>query len=160
MFTPEVQHWSSDIRRWADQYDLPVPLVATVMQIESCGHPEVRSSAGALGLFQVMPFHFGPKENPLDPETNAARGLNYLSRSLELAGGDFRLALVGYNAGHSAIHREPSGWPAETRRYLRWGIQILDDYQRGRSASPAVQAWLEAGGAALCERAAAYLSAR
>lgn len=153
-FTPEVKHWASDILRWSVQHDLPPELVATVMQIESCGHPSIHSNAGAAGLFQVMPFHFGAGEDPLEPETNAYRGLSYLARSLELAGGDSALALAGYNGGHGQISRAPSLWPAETLRYVRWGVAILRDIRLGNVPSPGVESWLEAGGASLCQRAA------
>ena len=153
-FTPEVQHWAEDILRWSVQYELPPELIATVMQIESCGHPTVHSNAGAAGLFQVMPFHFGAEEDPLDTETNAFRGLNYLARSLELSEGDSALALAGYNGGHGQISRVPSLWPAETLRYVRWGVAILSDIRLGNVPSPGVNSWLEAGGASLCKRAA------
>ncbi len=153
-FTPEVKHWAPDILRWSVQYDLPPELVATVMQIESCGHPSIHSNAGAAGLFQVMPFHFGAEEDPLEPETNAFRGLSYLARSLELAEGDSALALAGYNGGHGQISRAPSLWPAETLRYVRWGVAILRDIRLGNVPSPGVESWLEAGGASLCQRAA------
>lgn len=153
-FTPEVKHWTPDILRWSVQYDLPPELVATVMQIESCGHPSIHSNAGAAGLFQVMPFHFGAEEDPLEPETNAFRGLSYLARSLELAEGDLALALAGYNGGHGQISRAPSLWPAETMRYVRWGAAILRDIRLGNVPSPGIESWLEAGGASLCQRAA------
>jgi hypothetical protein len=153
-FTPEVQHWAPDIFRWSIQYDLPPELVATVMQIESCGHPSIHSNAGAAGLFQVMPFHFGAEEDPLEPETNAFRGLSYLARSLELAEGDSALALAGYNGGHGQISRPPSLWPTETLRYVRWGVAILSDIRLGNVPSPGVNSWLQAGGASLCQRAA------
>ena len=154
VFTPEVQHWAQDILRWSVQYELPPELIATVMQIESCGHPTVHSNAGAAGLFQVMPFHFGAEEDPLDIETNAFRGLNYLARGLELAEGDSALALAGYNGGHGQISRVPSLWPTETLRYVRWGVAILSDIRLGNVPSPGVNSWLEAGGASLCKRAA------
>ncbi|MEE9216807.1 MAG: transglycosylase SLT domain-containing protein [Anaerolineales bacterium] len=154
VFTPEVRHWAPDILRWSVEYGLPPELVATVMQIESCGHPSIHSNAGAAGLFQVMPFHFGSGEDPLEPETNAFRGLSYLARSLELAGGDEALALAGYNGGHGQITRAPTLWPAETLRYVRWGVAILSDIRLGKVPSPGVSSWLEAGGASLCRRAA------
>ena len=153
-FTDEVSFWAPDILRWSLEYELPPALVATVMQIESCGNPSVRSNAGAAGLFQVMPYHFGAGENPLEPETNAFRGLSYLARSLELAEGDVALALAGYNGGHGQISRPPNLWPAETRRYVQWGTEILTDVQQGTLPSPGVNSWLQAGGASLCRRAA------
>jgi soluble lytic murein transglycosylase-like protein len=158
LFTPEVQRWSSEIEAWSAQYDLPAPLVATVMQIESCGDPRARSGAGAQGLFQVMPFHFAADEAALDPETNARRGLGYLARSLELAGGRVDLALAGYNGGHSRISQAAEMWPDETRRYVAWGSAIYADAASGHTDSPALDAWLHAGGARLC-RAASTLDA-
>ncbi len=156
-FTPEVQHWAPEIGRWSAEFGLPADLIATVMQIESCGHPQVESTAGALGLFQVMPFHFGGGEDPLLPEVNASRGLSYLARGFELTGGDLALTLAGYNGGHGMISRPAAGWPAETQRYVRWGTQILSDIQQGSIPSPGLAAWLDAGGASLCRRAAAAL---
>src|SRR5919197_1910450 len=76
IFTKEVQHWGNDIVRWAKTSSMDPNLVATIMQIESCGDPRATSRSGAMGLFQVMPFHFHFGENPYDPETNALRGLN------------------------------------------------------------------------------------
>src|SRR5512138_246457 len=95
IFTKEVQHWGNDIVRWATAASVDPNLAATVMQIESCGDPRATSRSGAMGLFQVMPFHFRFGDNPYNPETNAARGLSYLTRSLAQAGGDPRLALAG-----------------------------------------------------------------
>ena len=149
-----VADWAPDIQRWAASYGLPADLVAVVMTLESCGNPSARSGAGALGLFQVMPFHFQPEEDPLDPEVNARRGLAYLRRSLEIAGGDVGLALAGYNGGHGVIARDPATWPSETVRYVRWGTGILADLSTGRAPSPTLQAWLDAGGGHLCRRAA------
>ncbi len=156
-FTNEVQHWGPDIGRWAAEYGLPADLIATVMQIESCGHPQVESTAGAIGLFQVMPFHFGAGEDPLLPEVNAARGLRYLARAFELAAGELSLTLAGYNGGHGLIGRPPADWPSETQRYVRWGSRILEDIRTGTIPSPGLAAWLDAGGASLCRRAAAVL---
>ncbi|MCX6070118.1 MAG: transglycosylase SLT domain-containing protein [Chloroflexi bacterium] len=156
IFTPEVQRWSPEIQAWAAAYDLPAPLIATVMQIESCGDPQARSGAGAQGLFQVMPFHFAPDEAALEPETNARRGLAYLARALELAGGRVDLALAGYNGGHSRITQPPDLWPDETRRYVAWGSAIYADAAAGKAESPALEAWLQAGGARLCRTASTH----
>jgi soluble lytic murein transglycosylase-like protein len=156
IFTPEVQRWSSEIEAWAAAYDLPAPLIATVMQIESCGDPRAQSSAGAQGLFQVMPFHFASGEAALDPDTNAERGLGYLARGLELAGGRVDLALAGYNGGHSRITQPPDLWSDETRRYVAWGTAIYADAAAGRTESQALESWLQAGGARLCRSALAY----
>jgi soluble lytic murein transglycosylase-like protein len=155
---PEVRAWTPEIVRWAQEYNLEPELVATVMQIESCGSPRAVSRSGARGLFQVMPYHFQGDEDPFDPEVNARRGLSYLAEALRLAGGRADLALAGYNAGHSAIFLPPTAWPEETRRYVYWGSGILDDISTGRLPSPRMQEWAAAGGASLCAEARAAAS--
>ena len=100
-----------------------------------------------------MPFHFAPGEDPLDPDTNALRGLSYLAGSFDLAQGRLDLALAGYNGGHGVISRPPAAWPTETQRYAYWGTGILADIETGAVTSPRLQQWLEAGGASLCRRA-------
>ena len=152
-FTPEVQRWGVQIERWAEDYDLPVELVAIVMQIESCGDPTAVSSAGARGLFQVMPFHFGAGEDWMDSEINASRGMEYLARSFRLSNGEIDLTLAGYNGGHSVIALHPSTWPAETQRYVYWGMGIWGDLASDTIPSPTLNEWLIAGGEHLCRRA-------
>ena len=157
LFTPEVQYWSDSIRSWAAGAGLDPNLVATVMQIESCGNPSARSGAGAMGLFQVMPFHFYGTDAPYDPATNAARGLAYLKRALSAASGDARLALAGYNGGISVIGRGERTWASETQRYAYWGSGIYADASRSAAESGRLQEWLAAGGASLCRKAALRL---
>jgi hypothetical protein len=154
VFTPEVQRWGVQIERWAEIYNLPEELVAIVMQIESCGDPTAVSSAGARGLFQVMPFHFISGEDWMDAETNAARGMDYLAGSYQLAQGSIDLTLAGYNGGHSVIARPPSTWSDETLRYVHWGTGIWQDIFSGSSQSSTLKAWLTAGGETLCRQAA------
>jgi soluble lytic murein transglycosylase-like protein len=123
------------------------------MQIESCGDPRAVSSAGASGLFQVMPFHFRFGENPFNPDTNALRGTNYLFRSLEAARGNARLALAGYNGGIGVISRSESSWAAETHRYVRFGAPIYEDARSGATTSPTLDEWYSKYGAGLCRQA-------
>jgi hypothetical protein len=153
VFRPEVQYWSAAIQVWATAAGLDPNLVATVMQIESCGDPAARSRAGAMGLFQVMPFHFARGDDPYRPDTNAARGLAYLKRSLGAANGDVRLALAGYNGGIGVISRSESSWAAETQRYAYWGSGIYSEAFNGATESLRLQEWIAAGGASLCRQA-------
>jgi soluble lytic murein transglycosylase-like protein len=153
LFTPEIQYWAASLERWAAQNNLDVNLAATVMQIESCGNPAARSSAGAIGLFQVMPFHFYSSDNAYDPDTNAQRGLAYLRRALDAAAGDARLALAGYNGGIGVIGRPEWAWPAETIRYVRWGFPIYTDATQNTSRSDGLDKWLAATGGSLCRMA-------
>ncbi|MGZ9235860.1 MAG: lytic transglycosylase domain-containing protein [Anaerolineales bacterium] len=157
IFTKEIQHWGNDIVRWANAAGVDPNLAATVMQIESCGDPRATSRSGATSLFQVMPFHFKFGENPYDPETNAARGLNYLSRSLQAGSGSARLALAGYNGGIGVIARSEWAWPSETKRYVLYGAPIYEDARNGATASASLTEWYQNYGAGLCRQAAQRL---
>jgi soluble lytic murein transglycosylase-like protein len=153
IFTKEIQYWAKDIVRWAHAASLDPNLAAVVMQIESCGDPRALSRSGAIGLFQVMPFHFHITDHPFNPDTNALRGLNYLSRSLEAGGGNPRLALAGYNGGIGVISRGESRWPSETQRYVRFGAPMYEDARSGAATSNAVQEWYTNYGRSLCRQA-------
>lgn len=139
--------------KWAAENNLDPNLVATVMQIESCGNPIAISSAGAIGLFQVMPYHFIENENPFSPGTNAERGLAYLQRSLEQFNGETGIALAGYNGGIGGASRPQSEWAQETRDYKYWGENIYADAAAGRQSSAVLEEWFAAGGASLCAQA-------
>jgi len=157
IFTREVQHWSRDIIRWANAASVDPNLAAAVMQIESCGDPRATSRSGAMGLFQVMPFHFRFGENPYDPDTNALRGMNYLARSLSTGGGNARLAMAGYNGGIGVISRSEWLWPSETKRYVLYGAPIYEDALSGVTSSAMLTEWYEKYGVSLCRQAAQRL---
>ncbi len=153
LFTKEVRYWSSDIQRWAAEHGVDPNLLATIMQIESCGYATVSSYAGAQGLFQVMPFHFASGEDMLDPDTNAKRGGNFIVECLGYSNGDTGLALACYNGGPSVVSRPFASWAQETQRYYVWGTGIYADAQQNMSTSDILTNWYDAGGGNLCNRA-------
>ena len=153
LFTPEVLKLETQILAWASEYGMDANLVATVMQIESCGNPRALSPVGAMGLFQVMPYHFAKGEDGFAPNMNALRGLSYLQKSLEHFGGDTGLALAGYNGGIQGASHPANEWAEETRNYKYWGENIYADALAGFSNSATLQEWLAAGGASLCAQA-------
>lgn len=153
-FTETVQHWQNDLIRWSEEHQIDPNLMATVMQIESCGHPTVVSSAGAQGLFQVMPFHFDVNEVMTDPNTNAYRGMLFLNECLRWAEGDPGRAMACYNGGPGVLRRSFANWPAETQRYYLWGAAIYNDAYHRRDTSETLSRWLSAGGQGLCNKAA------
>ena len=157
IFTKEVQHWGNDIVRWANAASVDPNLAATIMQIESCGDPRATSRSGAMGLFQVMPFHFHFGENPYDPETNALRGVGYLARALEKGSGNARLAMAGYNGGVGVIVRSEWLWPSETKRYVLYGAPIYEDARNGATSSTMLTEWYQKYGVSLCRQAAQRL---
>jgi hypothetical protein len=109
-FSPQVLAWEPEILRWSSGFGLDPDLVATVMQIESCGDRNAVSRSGAQGLFQVMPFHFSAGEDKRNPEVNArwprAGRIQRRPRRDRLGG----VAVAGGNAplrilGRGDIHR-------------------------------------------------------
>ena len=160
LFTPQVQYWGDNIQNWASTYDLDPNLLATVMQIESCGHPTVGSSAGAQGLFQVMPFHFASTETMTDPDTNAMRGALFLNECLRYSNGDPGMAMACYNGGPSVVNRPFHTWHNETQRYYIWGTSLYTDATMQLDHSPILDNWLSAGGQHLCRRASMELGIR
>ena len=157
LFTSQVSYWENDIRRWSADYDLDPDLMATVMQIESCGHPTVSSNAGAQGLFQVMPYHFVDGEDPLDPNTNVKRSAGVLQECLGYADGDVGLALACYNGGPSVITTPYAFWNSQVQHYYTWGTGIYADANEQSLSSETLDQWLIAGGSRLCNSASVAL---
>ncbi|HKJ26673.1 MAG TPA: lytic transglycosylase domain-containing protein [Anaerolineales bacterium] len=152
-FAPSVLYWEQDIMRWAEEWNLDPNLVATIMQIESCGDPSALSHAGAMGLFQVMPYHFSAGDSPYAPNTNAKRGMAYLSKALATYNNDVRLGLASYNGGIGTAAKAEGYWPNETQRYVYWGTGIYNQAVKGKQNSSRLNEWLGAGGASLCRQA-------
>lgn len=83
----------------AAETNLPATVVASVIWHESNYHPDMVSSAGALGLMQVMPFHFRHGENWRDPVTNLHVGCRVLKGYVLQFQGDYHRALTAYCYG-------------------------------------------------------------
>ena len=87
-------------------------LFKSLVEQESGYRPDVRSSAGAVGLTQIMPrtgrelaSKLGlPDYDLTDPETNLAMGARYLRELLDMFG-DTELALTAYNQGMGNVRR-------------------------------------------------------
>ena len=130
----------------------PLVLHAVIRQ-ESRFQSDVLSSAGAVGLMQLMPRTAAetarkekmPKpgrKQLLRPSVNVRLGASYLSRLVNGYGGDYFRAIAAYNAGEAAVERwwkQANGDPAaflegvnykETRFYLRRVFLNLLQYYR------------------------------
>lgn len=83
-------------------------LVLAVIDVESAFDPFAVSSAGAVGLMQVMPFwpsQLGLSNKDLiDVELNIRMGTSILAYYLEREGGDYRRALGRYNGSLGKRH--------------------------------------------------------
>ncbi len=95
----------------ATRVDLPPELVLAVIEVESRFDPFAISSAGALGLMQVMPFWLKeigrPEDNLFDIHTNLRMGCTILRYYMDKSKGNLTHALARYN-GSLYSHRYTS----------------------------------------------------
>lgn len=121
--TAKPNRYDPLIERYAAQAEVPSELVRAVVRIESGFNPAARSSAGAMGLMQLMPETAAELGviDPYDPSENIRGGVVYLKQLLMRYGGDERLALAAYNAGPGAVARYGNRVPpySETLQYVR-----------------------------------------
>jgi soluble lytic murein transglycosylase-like protein len=82
-----------------------------LVRVESRFNPRAVSSAGALGLAQVMPATANDlmpgvsTEQIFDPDTNLRLGFRFLQSMITRYDGDLRLALLAYNRGPTTVDR-------------------------------------------------------
>jgi hypothetical protein len=112
----------ADLTTLASQHGLAPALVRAVIAAESAGNPRAVSSAGAIGLMQLMPATAAALGvNPWQPRENLQGGMAYLAALLRDFGYDLRLALIAYNAGPQHARAVKAGQAVayrETRAYL------------------------------------------
>lgn len=125
---PRLQHmqglaenWGVEILKATVGTDVSPALVLAVIGIESAGRVDAVSSAGAVGLMQLIPAtaaRFGVSDST-DPAQNIRGGVAYLNWLMKEFDGDPLMVLAAYNAGEGAV-RGNGGVPpyAETRAYV------------------------------------------
>ncbi len=122
-----------EIDKAAARYNIPAELVRAVIWAESAGDGGAISSAGAIGLMQLMPRTAGEMyvEDPVDPAQNIMGGTRYLRSLANMFNGDMILTLAAYNAGPDAV-KKYGGIPPfeETREYVK---RVISYYQQLRS---------------------------
>jgi len=110
------------IQEAARCFELPPALIRAVIRTESAFNASAVSSAGALGLMQLMPelaVEMGVTD-PFDPRENIMAGSRYLSALIRDYDGDVEVALAAYNAGPGAVEVYGGIPPfGETQRYVR-----------------------------------------
>jgi len=176
-FTKEVLRWKPDICRWSKEHKLEPDLIATIMQIESCGNSKAVSSTGVRGLFQVTGMNLDG-QNPFDPNVSMSKGpAKVLKNELRLADGNIKAAFAGYNGGGKArefvkgkisrnqfywyLRRHPSGyWRTDAKALAKineveWYAYWANIFYEAKSGKRNVlNKWLSMGGSRLCTQAA------
>jgi len=118
----------------AKNHKLPTALVHAVITAESAYDPNAISTAGAVGLMQLMPqtaARYGVK-NRKDPAANIAGGTRYLKDLLGMFDNDLILAIAAYNAGENAVLNYGRQIPPyqETQTYVRRVLKYYNDYKK------------------------------
>jgi soluble lytic murein transglycosylase len=147
-----LAYWDG-IRKYSAAQDLDPYLVAALVVQESTFVPDVRSSANAVGLMQLMaptgrqyarrlklPYSSRLLTNP---DANLRMGTTYFADKIREFG-SFHLALASYNAGERAVRRWLAERPdvadqeefiddipyPETQNYVKRILGTVEDYRR------------------------------
>ena len=140
------------VQKAAEDSGIPAAWIYSVMRKESAFKADAISSAGALGLLQMMPGTAAmtaraagqpvpPAESLKDPAVNVPLGALHLREVLDKSEGRWQMALAAYNAGYRAVARwrPPSTMDAdvwienipfnETRTYVQRILFHVGVYQ-------------------------------
>jgi soluble lytic murein transglycosylase-like protein len=125
------QEYDQIIRSKASKYSLPPELVHAIIEAESAYMPDAISSAGAVGMMQLMPAtakRFGITDLT-DASENIEGGTRYMRYLLDLHDSNLELAIASYNAGEDAVKRYNNKVPPypETQQYV---IRVMNYFER------------------------------
>jgi D-alanyl-D-alanine carboxypeptidase len=123
---PPEDPWGTYIREASERFQVPGHWVRAVMHQESGGEQQATSSAGAMGLMQVMPatyeglrVRYQLGDDPYDPHNSILAGTAYIREMYDRFGAPGFLA--AYNAGPDRVDRYLAGQaslPQETVSYV------------------------------------------
>jgi soluble lytic murein transglycosylase len=118
------------IRQQAKQTQLPSTLLFAIARQESAWEVDARSSAGAMGLMQLMPATAKEtakkagiahrKADLFEPEHNITLGSRYIGELLKKFNNNRLPAIAAYNAGPHRVNR----WLAESANQLPYDVWI------------------------------------
>lgn len=107
--------YSEQVSAMSIEYNIPEAIIYAVIKIESNFDENAVSSAGAIGLMQIMPSTFEwltkdvlkenlPTSSLNDPNINIKYGVILLSRLYKYYG-NWKTALAAYNAGMGNVNK-------------------------------------------------------
>lgn len=122
-------------------YQVSEVLLKAMAKAESDFDPNCVSSAGAIGIMQLMPSTAASLgvTNPYDPKQNIMGGANYISQQLASFSAypnGLELAIAAYNAGPGAIKKAGYRIPqnGETPAYVQKVLEYMGE--GGQSVAP------------------------
>ena len=154
---PAATHpYAAHIAEASQRFGIPEHWIRAVLRAESAGDVRAVSSAGAMGLMQVMPdtwaglrVRHGLGRDPYDPRDNILAGTAYLREMFDRYG-NVGAMLAAYNAGPGRYDEYLASGrtlPAETRAYVAALAPILGGAaatEPSSSAPPPPPDWREA----------------
>ncbi len=154
---PAAAHpYAAHIAEASQRFGIPEHWIVAVLRAESAGDVRAVSSAGAMGLMQVMPdtwaglrVRYGLGRDPYDPRDNIMAGTAYLREMFDRYG-NVGAMLAAYNAGpgrYDEYRATGRPLPAETRAYVAALAPILGGAtatEAPSSAPPPPPDWCEA----------------
>lgn len=154
---PAAAHpYAVHIAEASQRFGVPEHWIRAVLRAESGGDVRAISSAGAMGLMQVMPdtwaglrVRYGLGRDPYDPRDNILAGTAYLREMFDRYG-NVAAMLAAYNAGpgrYDEYLATGRNLPAETRAYVAALAPILGGAaatEPPSSAPPPPPDWREA----------------
>ena len=154
---PAAAHpYAAHIAEASQRFGIPEHWIRAVLRAESAGDVRAISSAGAMGLMQVMPVtwaelrdRYGLGRDPYDPRDNILAGTAYLREMFDRYG-NVGAMLAAYNAGpgrYDEYLATGRTLPAETRAYIAALAPILGGAaatEPPSSAPPPPPDWREA----------------
>lgn len=123
-------------KRASEKYDISYDFLVAVAKAESDFNTKCVSSAGAMGIMQLMPDEC--KEfnvtDPYDAEQNIMASAKLLKAHLKKYDGDYTLAAAAYNAGSGAVSKyggvppytETQNYVKKIKKYMKEGVTVPD----------------------------------
>ncbi len=116
-----TRRYDQIITEAAERHGVSFSLLKAMIKIESDFNPRAISTAGAMGLMQIMPENIKRLKikDPFDPRENIMGGTRYLKQMIDRFKGKLPLALAAYNAGPNTVERYQRIPPfTETENYV------------------------------------------
>jgi Transglycosylase SLT domain len=125
--------YSAHVAEASQRFRIPEGWIRAVMQVESAGQTGAVSTAGAMGLMQIMPdtwadlrVRYRLGRDPFDPRDNILGGAAYLREMYDRFGSPGFLA--AYNAGPERYRQHIADGrplPRETRNYIAKLLPVI-----------------------------------
>jgi len=120
--------YTSIIAKAAAKYKVDEKLLHAVIQTESAYNAKAISSAGAVGLMQLMPAtakRYGVS-NRKSALQNIDGGTHYIKDLLKMFNSNIKLVLASYNAGEGAVKKYHNSIPPypETQNYVKKVLKL------------------------------------